>query len=211
MADRAAAFADKQAQAALGRQRVEGGCLGVAAGQGVAEVVEGCAGGGECGLVGGQGLGHVDHQRGIVGRQGLLVGGPVAVGEFRRAAHPFAQATEGLVHLALGEQGREAGGPQGVVAAAPAQPAGLGAVEQAGRVAVAIESAHGGGQAVLESAGGLVAAGAGQPAVAGQAGVKEQRGTPLGGGGLGRHPVGCVGAGRRRPGAVRQDLRGFCG
>ena len=119
---------------------------------------------------------------------------------------PGRQGGQGVRHLAGGQQRRQRGRPQRIVAAAPAEPALQAHVQHGGRVARALAKAGtGGGPPVLEGPGRHVAAGAAEPPVGRQPCVVEQPAAESHGGRPACQRVGGIGRQRRRPGTEAGD------
>ena len=151
-------------------------------------------------------LAHVD--------DGALRAGPrrgaedfaVAVGQGRLALEELHYRRGAAVEFTRVEDGRDAGHPQTVAAAAPAEPALLGQVGQRGRIARQVGQAMGTRFVVSEGAVGLMAGHAGDVTHGGHARVTKELAAQGDGQRLARHTVAGVAQHRRRPGPEAEDL-----
>jgi hypothetical protein len=108
-------------------------------------------------------------------------------------------------HFARIEDGAQAGRPQAVVAAVPAEPALVAHVEQARRVADAGSQTARHGAAILKAASRVVATGAGHASAGREARIEKQVMAEAYRRGTGRHPVAGIGRPLQRPWAMGGD------
>ncbi len=203
--------AEEQAQAALRRRRIGGGRLRIALPQGVAEAVEGRRRRDQGLLPGGDGFRDIHHEVRVVGIGRFAEGPAVMACQHGFAAQGPRHARRLAAHFARVEDGPQAGRPQTVVAAIPAEPALVAHIEQARRVADAGDQPARHGAAILEAARRVVATGAGQAPAGRKARMEKQIMAEAYRRGMGRHPVAGIGGPLQRPWAMGRDPFEFGG